>query len=405
MIKSEILLSNYFNIGNYVNNIDSTYILNELKKHQNDYNIYKESNYFLNHFLEKTHILYYIIVDENTLSLADSYTSGDVYITKNLYLTNHICIKYLKHTIDESDFIKEMNNYIFEQFKLYFVENKKLLLKNNTLYNFFNEPELFNIISNHNILNILNNLDIKGLDFEDCSRDLNKKLSYEIALLFNFKELIKQKFVIKQIYYLDKIDKLTIDKNKMELFNKTKQNISNFIFDNAIDINKESLIYEDYECFRFAICFIFYGLYFKLFTEEELFKLEKNNFLLFLSEDIYKKEDFLYLLKINNIKLKNIYTVKNISYSILYKSYPKSNFNLVYSLEKMLKSECQKVNYILEIAQNLTEFNSIIFDKSNEISIDEIKDIFIEHSHILSKKNNISQDEFIELVKTKIWTE
>lgn len=340
MIKSENLLSNYFNIENYVNNIDSTYILNELKKHQNDYNIYKESNYFLNHFLEKTHILYYIIVDENTISLADSYTSGDVYITKNLYLTNHICIEYLNNTIDESIFIKEMNNYIFEQFKLYFVENKKLLLKDNTLSNFFNESELFNIISNYNILNILNNLDIKGLDFEDCSRDLNKKLSYEIALLFNFKELIKQKFIIKQIYYLDKIDKLTIDKNKIELFNKTKQNISNFIFDNAIDINKESLIYEDYEYFRFAICFIFYGLYFKLFTEEELFKLEKNNFLLFLSEDIYKKEDFLYLLKINNIKLKNIYTLKNTSYSLLYKNYPKSNINLLYSLEKILKSEC-----------------------------------------------------------------
>lgn len=32
MIKSENLLSNYFNIKNYVNNIDSTYILNELKK-------------------------------------------------------------------------------------------------------------------------------------------------------------------------------------------------------------------------------------------------------------------------------------------------------------------------------------------------------------------------------------
>lgn len=405
MIKSNELLIDYFNIEDYVNNIDCTYILNELKKYQNDYNIYKESEYFLNHFLTKTHILYYIIVDENKLTLADSYTSSDVYITKNLYLTNHICIEYLNHTIDESVFIKEMNNYIFEQFKLYFVENKKLLLKDNTLSNFFNESELFNIISNYNILNILNNLDIKCLDFEDCSRDLNKKLSYEIALLFNFKELIKQKFLIKQIYYLDKIDKLRIDKNKIELFNKTKQNISNFIFDNAIDINKESLIYEDYEYFRFAICFIFYGLYFKLFTEEELFKLEKNNFLLFLSEDIYKKEDFLYLLKINNIKLNNIYTVKNTSYSLLYKNYPKSNVNLLYSLEKILKSECQKVNYILEIAQKLTEFNSIIFEKSNEISIDEIKDIFIEHSNILSKKNNMSQDEFIKLVKTTMYVE
>jgi len=403
MIKSENLLSNYFNVEDYVNNIDSTYILNELKKYQNDFNIYKESECFLNHFLKKTHILYYIIVDENTISLADSYTSGDVYITKNLYLTNHICIEYLNNKIDESIFIKEMNNYIFEQFKLYFVENKKLLLKDNTLSNFFNESEFFNIISNCNILNILNNLDIKGLEFEDYSRDLNKKLSYEIALLFNFKELIKRNFIIKQIYYLDKIDKLTIDKNKIELFNKTKQNISNFIFDNAIDINKESLIYEDYEYFCFSICFIFYGLYFRLFTEEELFKLEKNNFLLFLSEDIHKKEDFLYLLKINNIKLKKIYTVKNTSYSILYKSYPKSNFNLLYSLEDFLKSEDQKVNYILEIAQKLTEFNSIIFEKSN-ISIDEIKNIFIEHSHILAKKNNISQYEFIKLVKIKIYS-
>lgn len=403
MIKSEILLSNYFNIGNYVNNIDSTYILNELKKHQNDYNIYKESNYFLNHFLEKTHILYYIIVDENTLSLADSYTSGDVYITKNLYLTNHICIKYLKHTIDESIFIKEMNNYIFEQFKLYFVENKKLLLKDNTLSNFFNEPEYFNIISNHNILNILNNFDIKDFDFEDCSRDLNKKLSYEIALLFNFKELIKQNFCIRQSYFCKKIEKLSIDKNKVELFNKTKHNISNFIFDNAIDINKESLIYEDYKVFNFAICFIVYGLYFKLFTEEEIFKLEQNNFFLFLSEDIYDKKLFLHLLNINNIKLTKIYTIKNTSYSLLYKSYPKSNVNLLYSLEKILKSECQKVNYILEIAQKLTEFNSIIFEKST-ISIDEIKNIFIEHSHILAKKNNMSQNEFIKLVKTKIYS-
>lgn len=66
---------------------------------------------------------------------------------------------------------------------------------------------------------------------------------------------------------------------------------------------------------------------------------------------------------------------------------------------------CQKVNYILEIAQKLTEFNSIIFEKSNEISIDEIKDIFIEYSNILAKKNNISQDEFIKLVKTKIYAE
>lgn len=93
------------------------------------------------------------------------------------------------------------------------------------------------------------------------------------------------------------------------------------------------------------------------------------------------------------------------THSILYKNYPKSNFNLLYSLEKLLKSESQKVNYILEISQKLTEFNSIIFDKSNEISIDEIKNMFIEHSNILSKKNNMLQDEFINLLKNKIRTE
>lgn len=405
MIKSENLLSNYFNIEHFINNIDSIYILNELKKHQNDYNIYKESDYFLNHFLKKTHILYYIMVDKNILTIAESYPSGDVYMIKNLYLTNHICIKYLNHTIDESVFIKEMNNYIFEQFKLDLMENKKLLLQDNPLSIVFNEPKLFNIISNYDILNILNNFDIKDLDFEDCYTDLNIKLSYEIALLFNFKALIKQNFCVKQTYYLDQIEKTTINKNKIELFNKTKENISNFLFENVIDINKKFISSEHYETFLFAICFVFYGLYFKLFTEEELYKLEKNNFLLLLSEDIYKKEDFLHLLKINNIKLKKIYTVNHTTHSILYKNYPKSNFNLLYSLEKLLKSESQKVNYILEISQKLTEFNSIIFDKSNEISIDEIKNMFIEHSNILSKKNNMLQDEFINLLKNKIRTE
>lgn len=145
MIKSENLLSNYFNIEHFINNIDSICILNELKKHQNDYNIYKESDYFLNHFLKKTHILYYIMVDKNILTIAESYPSGDVYMIKNLYLTNHICIKYLNHTIDESVFIKEMNNYIFEQFKLDLMENKKLLLQDNPLSIVFNEPKLFNI--------------------------------------------------------------------------------------------------------------------------------------------------------------------------------------------------------------------------------------------------------------------
>lgn len=404
MIKAEKLLSNYFNVEDYVNNIDSTYILNELKKYQNDFNIYKESDYFLNHFLKKTHILYYIIVDNNILKVIDYYPDSDIYSRKYIYLTNHICIQYLNNTIDDSVFIQKMNIYIFEQFKLDFINHKKLLLKDNPLSIFFDSPKLINMISNSNILNILNNLDISNLDFEDCYNTLNKKLSYEIVLLFNFEELIKQNFRIKQTYIFKKIEKLSIDKNKIELFNKTKNNISNFLFDNVIDSKKKSLTYENYKVFEFAICFVFYGLYFKLFTEEELLKLEQNNFLLFLSEDIYEKELFLHLLNINNINLKNIYTVDHKKHPMLYKVYPESNFNLLYSLEDFLKSEGQKVNCMLEISQKLTEFNSIIFEKSN-ISIDEIKNIFIEHSNVLAKKNNMSQDEFIKLVKTKIYSE
>lgn len=403
MIKSNKLLMDYFNIEDYVNNIDCTYILNELKKYQNDYNIYKESEYFLNHFLKNTYISYHIIVDNNILKVTDYYPDSDIYSRKYIYLTNHICIQYLNNKIDESVFIQKMNIYIFEQFKLDFINHKKLLLNDNPLSIFFDSPKLINMISNSNILNILNNLDINNLDFEDYYNNLNKKLSYEIVLLFNFEELINQNFRIRQTYLFKKIEKLSIDKNKIELFNKTKNNISNFLFKNVIDIDKNSLSYEDYKIFHFAICFVFYGLYFKLFTEEELFKLEQNNFLLFLSEDIYEKELFLHLLNINNINLQKIYTVDHKKHPMLYRSYPKSNFNLLYSLEDFLKSEGQKVNYILEIAQKLTEFNSIIFEKSN-ISIDEIKNIFIEHSHILTKKNNISKDEFIKLVKTKIYS-
>ena len=194
--------------------------------------------------------------------------------------------------------------------------------------------------------------------------------------------------------------KLLFETTKEKLFVIIKEKI--LTDSTLLDFSKSHIHLEsDRKMLSFTSNFIFYGLYFKLFTKDELCFLEQNKLLLFVANDILNEQDFLLLLKKNEIDFKNIYNVNMYSKD---NYYLKENLNLVINLSTIPVVGSGLADFLLTYFDYLMNYNTVIFNNQGDINLsrEQLLKPFLENIDILSKTFKLTEEEFLNILHNKL---
>ena len=424
MINSNNILVEKMNVNNFINSIDCKPILNILKNTKDDYNIYKKNKKFLNVLKGKT-IHYYLVSDNYHIKLIvngnvlQNFIDDDGYfILLNNHITifeNKICLKYLKDKIDDQVFLEQMTSFFLAELKKEFTEIKKDCLENDEISalmqvpnptNYFTNIDLINILNKNNkIFKEYNNLKSTSIDFIDL---IIERLGYEFILL-NENILTKEsKCIVPKKLILDNLRKFILTEEKVQLFNKNKHFFlgDKFLLDFQDIMMNRTLKDEQVSLYYNLLSSVFYGLYFKLFTKEELLFLEKNG-ILFEVLNHSNINDFALLLKKNDVELKEISNIIIHSYEsldFLISNYPNNNLNIEYEFNSNHISDTYFIKELILLSECLVKYN-IITIYTFLISEKDIMNYFKKYADIFAMKNNISEKEPLKLVEDKLFIE
>ena len=253
---------------------------------------------------------------------------------------------------------------------LYFVSKTEIIL-------FLNEVDLskyrqrifnnkYDIETNNFILKCINKLNIE------------KGLLYNTDLSIIYDDLDKNTFDLQQLKYFSITDDI------QNLFFKKKDVFFKQIERYEININD---INTDY--------FLILGLYFKLFTEEEIYKISKNKKII---SHINNYSNYLFEIKNNSISLlKKDYGMfyenyKSLWYAINNKYYIKNKYKyLLFLSDQIKKHKCTYLN--INNCKDCEKENLKIL----------IKQDLIKYSELLSKLNNIDLQYFIDYCNERIF--
>ena len=418
MINSNDIFIEKFNIKNFTNTIDCEPILNILKELKKYYDIYKTNKRFLD-LLYNNSFKYYLVSDNYQIKLIinkdiiNNFIDDDSYfILLNDYIVfveNKICLNYLKNKINDKLFMQQMNEFFLTELKKDFVKKKKISLEENEILALSTKPNMINCFTNIDLINILNKNN-KPLDkykniYTEFIDSIYERLGYETVLLNTNILQNKDEIISPQCFKLNNLKKYNITKEKKKLFNNNKSffiqeeilyEFTYFIVNRNATFTERSLYYD-------VLTFIFYGLYFELFTKEELFLLNKTGSLFELFSYVDKK-DFDLLLKKNNFKLNqksNIEIYKYQKLILLVNEYENNNIDLEYNVYSNNVRDNLFLEELILISKCLVRYNTI---KINTVIISgkDVVNNLKKYANIFSQINNITEKEFIELVKNKL---
>ena len=418
MINSNDIFIEKFNIKNFTNTIDCEPILNILKELKKYYDVYKTNKRFLD-LLYNNSFKYYLVSDNYQIKLIinkdiiNNFIDDDSYfILLNDYIVfveNKICLNYLKNKINDKLFMQQMNEFFLTELKKDFVKKKKISLEENAILALSTKPNMINCFTNIDLINILNKNN-KPLDkykniYTEFIDSIYERLGYETVLLNTNILQNKDEIISPQCFKLNNLKKYNITKEKKKLFNNNKSffiqeeilyEFTYFIVNRNATFTERSLYYD-------VLTFIFYGLYFELFTKEELFLLNKTGSLFELFSYVDKK-DFDLLLKKNNFKLNqksNIEIYKYQKLILLVNEYENNNIDLEYNVYSNNVRDNLFLEELILISKCLVRYNTI---KINTVIISgkDVVNNLKKYANIFSQINNITEKEFIELVKNKL---
>ena len=418
MINSNNIFIEKFNIKNFTNAIDCEPILNILKELKKYYDIYKTNKRFLD-LLYNNSFKYYLVSDNYQIKLIinkdiiNNFIDDESYfILLNDYIVfveNKICLNYLKNKINDKLFMQQMNEFFLTELKKDFVNKKRMSLEYNDFFALSINPDMINCFTNIDLINILNKNNKPLTEYKHINTEfidsIYERLGYESILLNTNILQNKDEIISPQYFKLNNLKKYNITKEKKKLFNNNKlffiqeeilYDFTYFIVNRNATFTERSLYYD-------VLTFIFYGLYFELFTKEELFLLNKTGSLFELFSYVDKK-DFDLLLKKNDFKLNQKSNIKIYKYpklNLLVNEYENNNIDLEYNFFSNDVVSNLFLEELILISKCLVRYNKI---KINTIIISgkDVVNNFKKYSNIFSQINNITEKEFIELVENKL---
>ena len=418
MINSNNIFIEKFNIKNFTNAIDCEPILNILKELKKYYDIYKTNKRFLD-LLYNNSFKYYLVSDNYQIKLIinkdiiNNFIDDESYfILLNDYIVfveNKICLNYLKNKINDKLFMQQMNEFFLTELKKDFVNKKRMSLEYNDFFALSINPDMINCFTNIDLINILNKNNKPLTEYKHINTEfidsIYERLGYESILLNTNILQNKDEIISPQYFKLNNLKKYNITKEKKKLFNNNKlffiqeeilYDFTYFIVNRNATFTERSLYYD-------VLTFIFYGLYFELFTKEELFLLNKTGSLFELFSYVDKK-DFDLLLKKNDFRLNQKSNIKIYKYpklNLLVNEYENNNIDLEYNFFSNDVVSNLFLEELILISKCLVRYNKI---KINTIIISgkDVVNNFKKYSNIFSQINNITEKEFIELVENKL---
>jgi hypothetical protein len=410
----------------FKNCIDCSFILSELDIFKLDYAIFKDSPEFLEE-LKDEYCACYIKINNDKIELLKNYGASSKYLNKTInFLENDICLKYLNNEINEKQFKNKMSDFYFNEVLELMIEIKKYLLENGFLKTYEEYTDLSLFLTNDSFFNMLNKiqLDISNnvndsniIIYDQQSETIINKMNLDRVLLIDFKDLIDSgyRFLshrnVINFTNCQKYEQLDyqVNNKRLEKFNIIKKKIFNEI-EYYLDLlnNMEDRYFSD-KSEQILTCFfdfILYGLYFKLFNKEEIYFLEKNKILFFLSKKRCSEDEFKLLLNKNNFDLTYAIDIEIDKKFGIY--YPKkllilndktSTITRNWHYDKLAK-------FLLKYFQYLIEYNKVVFNNDNTddeyLFTEDVILYFKTYKNILSRKFNLTDKEFMEILNTKL---
>lgn len=415
MLKYDDCLTKSLDINNFKNTINCDYILEYLNQHKHKYKTFKNNEMFLN-TLKKSEIEFFLNCKNNKVILLEENENLDSIVKREYLLGNIIFLDYLNDDISASEFKLRFSDYCFNEFKYVLVKIKECLIYDNFVKVMINYPILENILDYNIFLKMfddgLSNIEIANEYKSIITRILDSKIKIDRIFLLNYNILINFQYYSnnfnvdlfvkceKDGYKLNDERRLLFKITKEKLFLKIKEKIltdSTLLDFSKVYIHSES----DMKLLSFVSNFIFYGLYFKIFTKDELCFLEQNKLLLFVADNIPNEQDFLLLLKKNEIDFKNIYNVNMYNKD---NYYPKEKLNLVVNLSTIPVIGTGLADFLLTYFDYLMNYNTVIFNNQGDINLsrEQLLKPFLENIDILSKTFKLTEEEFLNILHTKL---
>lgn len=415
MLKYDDCLIKSLDINKFKNRINCDYILEYLNKHKHKYKTFKNNEMFLN-TLKKSEIEFFLNCKNNEIVLLEENENFNSIVKREYLLENIIFLDYLNDDISANEFKLTFSDYCFNEFKYVLVKIKECLIYDNFIEVMIKYPILENILDYNIFLKMfddgLSNIEIANEYKSIITEILDSELKIDRIFLLNYNIFINFQYYSKKFdidlfikcekdgYKLNDERKLLFETTKEKLFVIIKEKI--LTDSTLLDFSKSHIHLEsDRKMLSFTSNFIFYGLYFKLFTKDELFFLEQNKLLLFVANDILNEQDFLLLLKENEIDFKNIYNVNMYNKD---NYYPKEKLNLVVNLSTIPVIGTGLADFLLTYFDYLMNYNTVIFNNQGDINLsrEQLLKPFLENIDILSKTFKLTEEEFLNILHTKL---
>ena len=397
------------NIKNINDKTNYDELLKTINQYKQDYLLYKKSKEFLDYFFEEIKLSFVFYIDRYQNMLVNierkqEINMSDIKTENILIFKENIFINYFEGKTTESDLKKELQKYFLSVINEFFCKTKESILDTGiidikTINNNYYLLDYLPTIELIKVINTMNINDYKSIYSNRFDALINNLIYKIFEIIKEDKALIYHNYHIFKDYYNAEIldiaffenKKLTLDEIKE--FNESKKKL--FVPGTIKHFQLLDFVPEANYC----LTVIFYGLFYKLFTKNEIKFLEKKHLLLWLSRFI-KEEDFALLLKKNDYVLTEKLIVKNIS---LLTKYPKKNIDIISTCGLVSATSYQKsiVPYLLKISYLLLNFNNLTITFKTKIGIVKpyfSKEIIIEklfkYSDILAKKHNTTKEEF-----------
>jgi len=397
------------NIKNINDKTNYDELLKTINQYKQDYLLYKKSKEFLDYFFEEIKLSFVFYIDRYQNMLVNierkqEINMSDIKTENILIFKENIFINYFEGKTTESDLKKELQKYFLSVINEFFCKTKESILDTGiidikTINNNYYLLDYLPTIELIKVINTMNINDYKSIYSNRFDALINNLIYKIFEIIKEDKALIYHNYHIFKDYYNAEIldiaffenKKLTLDEIKE--FNESKKKL--FVPGTIKHFQLLDFVPEANYC----LTVIFYVLFYKLFTKNEIKFLEKKHLLLWLSRFI-KEEDFALLLKKNDYVLTEKLIVKNIS---LLTKYPKKNIDIISTCGLVSATSYQKsiVPYLLKISYLLLNFNNLTITFKTKIGIVKpyfSKEIIIEklfkYSDILAKKHNTTKEEF-----------
>lgn len=415
MLKYDDCLIKSLDINKFKNRINCDYILEYLNKHKHKYKTFKNNEMFLN-TLKKSEIEFFLNCKNNEIVLLEENENFNSIVKREYLLENIIFLDYLNDDISANEFKLTFSDYCFNEFKYVLVKIKECLIYDNFIEVMIKYPILENILDYNIFLKMfddgLSNIEIANEYKSIITEILDSEVKIDRIFLLNYNIFINFQYYSKKFdidlfikcekdgYKLNDERKLLFETTKEKLFVIIKEKI--LTDSTLLDFSKSHIHLEsDRKMLSFTSNFIFYGLYFKLFTKDELCFLEQNKLLLFVANDILNEQDFLLLLKENEIDFKNIYNVNMYNKD---NYYPKEKLNLVVNLSTIPVIGTDLADFLLTYFDYLMNYNTVIFNNQGDINLsrEQLLKPFLENIDILSKTFKLTEEEFLNILHTKL---